>query len=191
VKVMRLFLALPVAEDIRAELARAVADLRRCRAKVGWVDAGIMHLTIKFLGETDERKAAGLSSSLAPACSALASPAFTVSGTGIFPPRGRPRVVWAGVEEADGALSALADTVEEACAGLGWEREKRPFHPHLTLGRVRGEMFLSEISQQVAALSDRRFGSQTSPALVLFRSHLSPAGARHEKLASFPFRDHS
>ncbi len=185
---MRLFLALPVEEGTRAELARAVAELRRCRAKMGWVDAGMMHLTVKFLGETGEGKAAELVTVLGPACAALAPPAFAVAGTGTFPPRGRPRVVWAGVDGADGALAALADTVEATCAGLGWEREKRPFHPHLTLGRVRGGMFLAELSQQVAALSSRRFGSQTSPALVLFRSHLSPAGARHEELASFPFR---
>jgi RNA 2',3'-cyclic 3'-phosphodiesterase len=188
---MRLFLALPVEEGIRAALAAAAEELRRgpapCPVKVGWVAPGSMHLTLKFLGETDAEKASALSASLRPACAALAPPSFTVAGAGTFPPRGRPRVVWVGVEPADGALAALAAGVEEACAGLGWEKETRPFRPHLTLGRVRGGMFLDDLSRRVETLASRRFGAQTSPALVLFRSHLSPAGARHEVLASLPF----
>jgi RNA 2',3'-cyclic 3'-phosphodiesterase len=192
---MRLFLALPLKEEVRAALAAGVEELHRgpascpapCPAKVGWVAPGAMHLTLKFLGETDEAKADVLLSALRPVCAALAPPAFAVTGAGTFPPRGRPRVVWAGVEPADGALTALAAAVEEASAGLGWERETRPFRPHLTLGRVRGELFLDDLLRRVETLASRRFGAQSSPALVLFRSHLSPAGARHEQLASFPF----
>lgn len=186
----RIFLALPLEEGIKAELDRMVGELRRGPARLTWVKPDAMHLTLKFLGETSPEKVPPLSVRLRDACSQLAPFPIGIGGLGSYPSRGRPRVVWAGVEEPAGPLSGslarLAGAVEDAAAAAGFPRERRPFSPHLTLGRVRGGMFLAEMARALEAGAGRRFGSQECHRLALYRSHLSPAGPRHEELASFP-----
>lgn len=183
---LRLFLALPVDEGIRGELGRAVDELRRARCRVTWVRPGAMHLTVKFLGQVSADRVPELGRSLRPACAAARPVSLSLSGAGTFPPRGRPRVVWAGVVPCGEGLAALTEAVESACASCGFPRERRPFSPHLTLGRVRGELFLSELSAAVERLASRGFGTQVFRELHLFRSVLGPAGPEHTVLERFP-----
>lgn len=146
-----------------------------------------IHLTLKFLGEI----LPGLADSLHPALDRVAGARlpFTVRvrGAGCFPDHGRPRVLWVGLEESQGALATLQRAIEVECAGLGLPAEDRPFSSHLTLGRVRHEAG-AEAASFVRAVLDREqaveLGVLTVDSVHLFRSDLRPTGAEHHRLHS-------
>jgi 2'-5' RNA ligase len=181
---MRLFLALELPEAV----ARAVAELReRLRLQLRgwrWVSPHGMHVTVRFLGEVDEAR--DLASREAWRSAAATVPAFEIRATalGRFPERGRPRVLWVGVEEtaAGGALASLAVSLEVAARACGWPAEPRPFRPHLTLARAARD------GTPDAAGPDQGPGAAVGRVhrVVLFQSHLGPRGARYTALASFP-----
>ncbi len=146
-----------------------------------------IHLTLKFLGEIP----LGVGESLRPALdhAAAARPAFTVHvrGAGCFPNPHRPRVLWVGLEETQGALMALQRSIEIECAGLGLPAENRPFSPHLTLGRIRREAG-AEAASFIRAVLDREqaveLGVMTVDSVHLYRSDLRPTGAEYRRLHS-------
>lgn len=184
---MRLFIALDIEQWIKDGLQEAVRELRRTRAPVRWVKPEGMHLTLKFLGQTPEEKVASLESSLESVCRDIFPFPVTVSGLGAFPGLSRPRVLWAGVEEPTGTMETLAGSLEEGMLALGWKKEKRKFHPHITIGRVKGNINLKQLSDAVSEFQGKIWGRQETSGVSLYRSHLEPAGARYEVIRFFPF----
>ncbi len=184
---MRIFIALDIEQWIKDGLQEAVRELRRTRAPVRWVKPEGMHLTLKFLGQTPEEKVASLESSLESVCRDIFPFPVTVSGLGAFPGLSRPRVLWAGVEEPTGTMETLAGSLEEGMLALGWKKEKRKFHPHITIGRVKGNINLKQLSDAVSEFQGKIWGRQETSGVSLYRSHLEPAGARYEVIRFFPF----
>ena len=182
---MRLFLAIPIASDILEALGTGVETLRETRAPVKWVRPEGMHLTLKFLGETQDRKVPPLVQAIESSCSRFEPFPMSVSGIGAYPNMRRPRVVWAGVEELSGTLDKLQDGVEDACNLLGWPREERGFSPHVTVGRIKGKINISRLAQAVGKMDQNLWGSQTVDSVVLYSSELKPGGAVYEKVHVF------
>ena len=184
-KSLRIFLAVPVEQDILDTLVKAVDRLRESRAPVRWVRPEGMHLTVKYLGDTDPEKLGPLIQAVGEVCGEIEPFPMSVSGIGAYPNMRRPRVVWAGVEELSGTLLRLAEDVEDACARMGWPREKRKFSPHVTVGRVKGKINISRLAQAVGKMDRNLWGSQTVDSLVLYSSELKPGGAVYERLHVF------
>lgn len=182
---MRLFVAIPLTPETRSSLEEAVQLLRQSRAPVRWVRPEALHLTLKFLGEVPPEKVEGISRALARAAAAVLPFPMDVAGAGTFPGKGRPRVVWADVREPSGALARLHGAVEQGLAAEGFDREKRRFSPHITLGRVRGSINLPRLAEAVARLGDQLWGRQTVERLSLLRSRLGPGGASYREVAGF------
>ena len=186
---MRLFVAVEIAEHVRSRLASLSAELqqraaRHARgARVTWVQPERMHLTIRFIGESDADRAAAIAAALAPP---LPTPAFDmrISGTGAFPPRGRPRVLWAGIEEGLDGLQALEREVTARLSGCGVPPEDRPYRPHLTLARVRDPAGLRS-DRLFDGLSDT-LGTSRVDAITLFHSKTSPKGPEYTALQRTP-----
>ena len=181
---MRLFLAVDLPDSLR----RALGDLQsRLRSKVmgwRWVRPEAIHLTVRFLGEVSEEEDAGHRAAWRRAAASCPRVRFSVGGTGVFPPRGAPRILWAGVRALDppDGLIRLAEAVEQAARAQGFRPETRPFRPHLTVARAerRGH---SESPPE----SDRgALGEIEAREIVLFRSRLDPRGARYTRLDAFP-----
>jgi 2'-5' RNA ligase len=183
---MRLFLAIPIVPDILNTLATGVDTLRETRAPVRWVRPEGMHLTVKFLGETEDKKVASLVLAVGPVCEEFEPFPISVTGIGAYPNMRRPRVIWAGVEELSGTLGRLALGIEDACFSLGWPREKRKFSPHVTVGRVKGKINIGRLAQAAGKLDENIWGTQTVDSLVLYSSELKPGGAVYEKVHVFP-----
>ena len=177
---MRLFIAIDVGATIAAEAGRVVELLRRRvqtlapRAQLTWVTPERMHLTVRFIGQADDSRTAAIEAALAPP---IAVPPFNlhVTGLGTFPPRGTPRVLWAGVDGQLDALRGAEREVSDRLERLGIAREDRPYSPHLTLARVKEAAGLRAASL-VEGLADRDFGSTRVDAITLFESRLSPKG---------------
>ena len=180
---MRLFLALELPEEVRRTLGELVARLSERRGW-RWADPAGLHLTLRFLGEVSEegdRRARPLWRRCASAGAPLS---LRTAGLGLFPGRRRPRVLWTGVEEAPpgGRLAALSAALEAAAREAGFPGEDRPFRPHLTLARARGDGPPEPPGEDEAGVE----ASFEVRELSLVRSHLRPGRALHETLERFP-----
>ena len=187
---LRTFVALPLSEDMHAQLAQVQTRLRRsCPAgSVRWVKPERIHLTIFFLGDV-------LPALLEPAREALGVVArhvspftFRVEGLGVFPNPRRPRVIWVGITDSNGRLALLHQAVNEALSQAGFRPEERAFNPHLTLGRVKRRAVLEEaraVGSAVLRAEVGGLGEASGTEMILFRSVLKSTGAEYTPLATF------
>jgi len=178
---LRAFIAVELDEAIRQRLGEAQDRLRSAPCSVKWVKPELMHLTLRFLGEVDEALVGILEQVMASAAQGVAPVEVTLAGLGAFPERGAPRVVWAGMQD-NGSLCLLNRRLEEGVRRLGFAPEDRPFHPHLTLGRVNGRQGADELRRRLDAQAAAEFGSCTIAELILMQSVLSPAGPTYTPL---------
>ena len=183
---MRTFIAIELGDAIRERLAHAQERLRACRCGVKWVRPEQIHLTVKFLGEIDEGAAADVAAAMAAAAEGVGGLDLRVAGLGAFPPRGAPRVVWAGIEEPSGRLATLHKRLDLELEKLGIERETRPFHPHATLGRVKDRRAGRPLRALIDTQRTAEFGARTVDDMVLLRSVLSPTGPTYTPLHRQP-----
>jgi 2'-5' RNA ligase len=183
---VRAFVAIPIDEPVKDALVRAIDPLKRAGADVRWVSRETMHITLWFLGEIDSAQEDRFRN-LARA-EAAKSPALSIDlcGLGQFPPRGAPRVVWAGCRGPDVAkLEALAGVIGNAAKTIGVPPDPHPWNAHVTIGRVKSPKNARTLSDRIAAAADQPFGSQTVRAFVLYKSTLTPDGPIYEELETF------
>lgn len=179
---MRTFIAVELDEAIRNELARVQARLKYSGADVKWVEPGNIHLTLKFLGEVSEEKAKDVAAALTSVAQGFRPFEITIKDLGIFPKPDFPRVVWAGVENGCEKASDLARQVEDSMEKLGFQRELRPFSPHLTIGRVRSPKNKEALKEKIVADKIEKRLAQNIDSLILFRSELTSKGPIYTKL---------
>jgi 2'-5' RNA ligase len=137
----RLFVAVPLAETLRAAVADIVEEIRArepAQRGVRWVRLDGLHITLRFLGPTPADRLELLAASLSTAAAQSAPVTVTIGGAGAFPPTGRPRTIFLGLRSGVDELAALNRHLDDALAAAGWDREQRPFRAHLTLARADG-----------------------------------------------------
>jgi 2'-5' RNA ligase len=176
----RVFIAIELPASVRKKLKDHLEHLRESvpDARASWSREENLHLTLKFLGDTPVSRIETLSQVAKRAASNVIPFELIVSGVGAFPPRGQPRVLWIGIEDLSGQLGKLQQALEDECNKEGFARETRPFHPHLTIARLRRP----QGSRQLAALHEEMgFEAETvrASALVVVRSELRSEGSRH------------
>ena len=183
---LRTFIALPLPAEWIALLEEVIDHLDSAASGgVRWVRPSGIHLTLKFLGATDPALTPGILDGLLESVGGASAPALSLSGLGSFPNRNNPRVIWAGVSGDMETLADLQQRVEALAVGLGWDAERRPFRPHLTIGRVRDRISAAERKRLVAAISNcavPRLASWRPDAVRLYKSELTPRGAIYTNL---------
>ncbi len=166
---MRGFLGIPLPAALAEELADAARDVPSLKA----IPPQSMHLTIRFLGDiADPTKVAD---ALRPVAAAHQPFDMILKGMGAFPDTSQARVLWVGLDRGDLQAGALAKGVENALVGLGFQRERRPFRGHITLGRFKRPQFVS-------LPRTHSFGAVRAERLVLYQSILSEHGAVYSVL---------
>jgi len=184
---LRTFIAVELDQELKATLVGIQARLRGAvppRA-VRWVQPEGIHLTLKFLGDTPLDKVEHVKAALTRAAGEIPAFTITVDGVGCFPDARRPRVVWVGVQESSGSLARLWQAVESHVAPLGFPTEKRPFSPHLTLGRVQryaSSTEVRDVGQAVAALAADVQDEMAVSSVAYIKSDLRPTGAVYTTL---------
>ncbi|MEZ7198927.1 RNA 2',3'-cyclic phosphodiesterase [Pseudodesulfovibrio karagichevae] len=182
----RLFIGIGLPVAYRQALNPLIKSLSRLTdASVNWSRLDTWHLTLKFLGETDEARIPALKAALA----AVDFAPFTLraGGAGAFPEARRPKVLWLGLAEGGEQAATLAGAIEDGLAAIGIPREKKPFRPHLTLGRIRRPS-PGDWSPVLDAAAAHPWPPFTVTRFTLWQSTLTPEGAIHTPLAEFPAR---
>lgn len=151
-------------------------DLRRASDSLKVVHAEQLHLTLKFLGDTEEGLVPEIMKVLRTAARGVAPFTIRVRGTGAFPSLSRMNVLWVGIEGAE-PLVGIATAVDEALVRLGYERERRPWTAHVTLARVKGGGGLDRVREILAAHRDEVFAEARVDDIRLKKSVLTPQGA--------------
>ena len=175
---MRLFAGIPIVDEARRETAVLLERLRENGWPVRWVNEEGLHLTLKFYGEVGPERLEVIEESVRFAGQDTGPLALRLDQLGAFPSPARPRVLWVGID-APPALDLLQDRLERGGEAIGFPPEGKPFHPHVTLGRVReGHRLpvggLEEFGESYAKVSFN--GTQ----LVLYESVLTTRGPRYE-----------
>ena len=177
---MRAFVAVRV--PATREIEAVLKSLAGMQPAVKVVAADQLHVTLKFLGETDESLLPFLSAMIQEVAGGEFKCRVNLGGLGAFPRIERPTVVWAGMSGAD-VLNRLAAEFEERSATLGFARETRPFEPHVTLARVK----FKPPAALAKLLRDKRceaFGSVDVEAVELVQSDLLRSGSQYSRLMS-------
>ena len=189
VDVIRAFIAIELSPEIRLQLGQLIQKFKSLRIQaVRWVAVENIHLTLKFLGDTNRSELDKLSKILLSRSAEFSPISFQVSGMGAFPNNRKPGVVWVGLQTSS-ALQELQGAIEGAASQIGTPTEERGFSPHLTLGRVRNDASPADLQTLGSALTSMQasdFGFMTAVSFTLFRSDLRPQGALYTPLAHFP-----
>lgn len=189
----RLFVAINPPERLRDSLVRCQQLLSGLEWKVKWVERDNLHLTLAFLGETDQERIPDINQILFRAAELSSVFSLRFEGLGAFPNLKRPRVIWAGLAGQVGQLNLLHRSIIEGLQGIGLKPDDKPFRPHLTLGRIRGPasedagkeslVLFKQAEQALPGESWKAF------CIDLMQSELGHSGPRYTVLASFPIRD--
>lgn len=185
---MRLFVAIELPQRIRGAVEDLVARARPSLPKARWIRASNLHLTLAFLGELEEAALPKLAGGLDSAFVGRAPFALRLSGSGCFPGSGRARVAWIGFEDSPEVISLQTALSTSLRAAIGYEPERRPFRPHLTVARCSPPWPAAAAwrwSETVAGCLGEEFRVDS---ISLMRSRLGPNGATYSNLHRFELR---
>ncbi len=174
----RMFVGLEISEEARNRIAEYSARIRdRFRAhKVSWERPEKYHLTVKFLGDVNTDQIEALFESTAFLAKKFKPISLEMKSTGVFPSPKNPRILWIGINEENKSLEKLALQFESEFEKLGFKREKRIFHPHLTIARIReprkaGELALAHLNEKFKPVQF------TISEIIIFESQLKQMGS--------------
>jgi 2'-5' RNA ligase len=190
-EMQRVFIAIDLSPEVQRwlENARSILKSGAAADAVRWVDSKGIHITIKFLGEISAERIASVRDAMDRSMKNVKPFMLVVERVGCFPNLARPRVVWAGVR-AEPALLELQQRLEDQLSAAGFERERRAFSPHLTLGRVRdgvSEAHLRKIGETVGGAKMAAPLEMPVNGACLYRSILTPSGSEYSVLYRVEF----
>jgi RNA 2',3'-cyclic 3'-phosphodiesterase len=180
---VRLFVALEIPSAVRDNLAAMIRELRPLAPQLKWVRVENLHITLKFIGETNAENLAAIRRALSSVPSRQ-SVDLHLRGLGFFPNEKRPAVLWAGIEASE-SLGKLAGDIDRALETVGIAREQRTFTPHLTIARVSNFSLPEKLRAGIQQNVTRDFGALSSREFHLIESNLKASGAEYTTLQSF------
>lgn len=185
---VRVFIAIELPSDVKEELSRLENRLKtRCSGSpLKWVAVDSIHLTLKFLGEIPASRLDAVRDATAASSAGVGDLSLELGGIGAFPGSSRPRVIWVGLEGDVPKLVSLAERLDRGLQTIGFERESRPFSPHLTLARVRPDASPQAQTEIGSALTRARPPERlrfTATEVSLMQSQLRPEGPLYTCLA--------
>ncbi len=187
---MRTFVAIEVSQEIKDILGRIESHLKYSGADVKWVKPDNIHLTLKFLGEISAEKTEEIKLRIDSVTASFKSFDLGIKDIGAFPEIDSPRVIWAGLDKGAADTAALAGHIDESLSRIGFAKDRRPFSPHLTIGRVRSPLNRAKLSEKISSTAANFQLSSVTPhrvsSVILFRSTLTPQGSVYTKLHESP-----
>ena len=180
----RTFCAVDLSDEVRARFEEHIARLREevPDAAASWSRVENIHLTLKFFGNVEVDRIPAISAAATRTTGPFSKFDIGVGNTGVFPRPSRPQVLWIGINDPSGNLSALQKQLEAECATAGFPKEDRAYHPHLTIARLRKPESARRLADTHLKMD---FPSITVPVreLIIFRSELSSKGSRYTPIS--------
>lgn len=188
----RLFIAIDLSPEVIKRLSNIVQWFQRQKINgIRWVRIEQIHLTLRFLGDTHLDQTQRLRDLLSSTCRRVNEFDLDVEGCGCFPNNKTPRVLWVGVK-APNELYNLQKEIEADVRHIGFSPEKRPFSPHLTLGRLSqyaSKDDLAQITRAIQTCNINHLGVSRVNHVTLYRSTLKQNGPIYDSLGIYPFVD--
>ena len=179
---IRTFIAVDLSEGIKNSVFEVQRELKKSGADIKWVDPKNLHVTLKFLGETDEEKVIKIKFALDEIASLQKSFEINISELGAFPNMRSPRIIWIGIDKGARELSRLALYIEEKLSSCGFEKEKKAFSSHITIGRARSTLNQIALKEKMPAISIPDVDACLINRVTLYKSTLSSSGPTYEAL---------
>lgn len=173
---LRAFLAIELPKIVLKKIEEVQEELKSSHADVRWVNPEKIHLTLKFFGNIEESRIEPIVKSIEGPIRTTTPFPLAIRGMGTFPHLKTPRVIWIGLVEGREILALFQKQLESKIEAIGFEAEERPFHPHLTLGRVKSGRGKEELIRGMEKYKDEEFGNFRVERVVLFKSELRPTG---------------
>ncbi|MCX5697614.1 MAG: RNA 2',3'-cyclic phosphodiesterase [Candidatus Omnitrophica bacterium] len=183
---MRTFIAIELPPDIKESLGKLQAGLKQTGADVKWVNPDNIHLTLKFLGEVDDKKIIEIENILGEVAKSSKSFYINPCSIGVFPKIEFPKVIWIGIDKGDSETKVIAGKLEQSLAQIGIPKEDRPFSSHITIGRTKSFLKRDKLIQELKNLEGKiagKFREFPVTKLTLFKSTLTPKGPIYEILS--------
>ena len=176
----RVFCAVELPEAVRARLEKHVAQLRKevPDAAASWSRVENIHLTLKFFGSVEVKRIEKISEAAERVVKQFSTFQIGVGGAGVFPKPSRAQVLWIGVSDPSGQLSALQEKFEDECAAEGFAKEDRAYRPHLTIARLRKPEGTRQLADAHLQINFEPVDIELKE-LVVFRSELSSKGSKY------------
>ena len=189
---VRTFVAIPIPAEIRRRLVEVEQDLMPAKAGVKWVPEDNFHVTLKFLGYVEPERLEAVARGVEAAVRGIGPFEVELAEVGAFPKITRPSVVWVGVTRGGQEMISLADRIDREMAKIGFERENRPFSPHITVGRVKSPKNrgwppenLSGLRELIERHQNREVGSFGVEQVNIMRSELRITGPIYSVISDF------
>lgn len=173
---IRSFLAIELPKTILERIKELQTEMKLARTDVRWVSPEKIHLTLKFFGDIEESKVDEIIRGIEEPVRETPPFSLKVQGMGAFPHLKSPRVIWVGLVDEGGILIPFQKQLERSLEKAGFAPEKRPFQPHLTLGRVNSGRGRDELIWRIEKHGEEGFGEFGIEKVVLFKSDLKPTG---------------
>ena len=181
---MRSFIAFKPPEDIIRRIGQMQAQLRSQGVVARWVKPSNIHLTLKFLGETDPDQAGAIRDAMQVAVGGQAPLELALGPLGGFPNLSRPRILWQALAQDTDRLQGIQQRLETQLSQCGFLAERRPYRAHLTIGRIRRpKRWHPKATAAVEQFQVLRPQPFTMDTLIWYQSRLLPGGAEYTALA--------
>jgi 2'-5' RNA ligase len=185
----RTFIALELDESLQSYLGEIIHRMAQELPTLRWVDPAGIHLTLAFLGELSDEQLVEAMQAAELAARKVPSFDYRLSHPGVFGSPRQPRVIWIGIDEPTGRLLQLHQALNHELEQRGFEVDKRPFSPHLTLCRIKAPLKPDEQQRLQRLIAARNVVSSSSTYYVhhlsVMKSELSRTGAKYTCLRDF------
>jgi len=182
----RLFIAIPTSDEVHRLINKISMDLSVLKNNVRLVKPENAHITLKFLGETEENRIPGIAEAIHSVSSNIEPFDFQFENTGVFLNKNKPRVLWIGILQGIEQIRQLSFLIDDMLFKTGIPKEEKIFTAHLTIGRNKYD------KEKIDGLNDFLAYSftpirQIADRLILFESELTPRGPVYTQIESFIF----
>ena len=181
----RIFIALDISEETRRKVSAYIEQLKRevTNLRVGWEKPEKLHLTLKFLGDTDEAQLEKLKETAENIAGEVSKFTLKIAETGVFPSARNARVLWIDVKDEKGSTAKINELLETECEKIGFAKEKRNFKPHLTIARIRDVGKSRELAESHLKKEFEPVEFEVAE-IAIYESRLQPTGSIYSKIYS-------
>lgn len=184
---IRTFIAIALPATVTLFLGQVQQEFKALGIGARWVKPENIHLTLKFLGNTDPGRIDSIRVAMADAARGVGPFTLAAKGLGVFPGIKRPRVIWIGLAGQTQVLFDLQRRLDDNLVAIGVPKEKRPFKGHLTLGRFRESVDAAKIGRVISEYAELRSNDFATGQMTLYKSDLKPSGPVYSRLQQVVF----